>query len=68
MTCRQLKKTLILSIRIEILTLDGLLAALALADENWLAGDPAEVAAAILHTNDVHVAFQDNIGYDGLAL
>lgn len=64
MTCRQLKKTLILSIRIEIL----LLAALALADANWLAGDPAEVAAAILHTNDVHVAFQDNIGYDGLAL
>ena len=64
MTCRQLKKTLILSIRIEIL----LLAALALADANWLAGDPAEVAAAILQTNDVHVAFQDNIGYDGLAL
>ena len=22
----------------------------------------------ILHTNDVHVGYQDNIGYDGLAL
>ena len=32
------------------------------------AGDPAEVAAVILHTNDVHVALQNNIGYDGLAL
>ena len=59
-----MKKTLILSILIGIL----LLAATALADENWLAGDPAQVAAVILHTNDVHVAFQDNIGYDGLAL
>ena len=34
----------------------------------YLAGDPEEVAAVILHTNDVHVGYQDNIGYDGLAL
>ncbi len=34
----------------------------------FLAGDPEEVAAVILHTNDVHVGYQDNIGYDGLAL
>lgn len=32
------------------------------------AGDPDEVACVILHTNDVHVGLQDNIGYDGLAL
>ena len=32
------------------------------------AGTPGEVAAVILHTNDVHVGLQDNIGYDGLAL
>jgi len=32
------------------------------------ADDADQVAAVILHTNDVHVAFQDNIGYDGLAL
>ena len=32
------------------------------------AGNPEEVAAVILHTNDVHVGLQDNIGYDGLAL
>lgn len=34
----------------------------------YLAGNPEDVAAVILHTNDVHVAFEDNIGYDGLAL
>ncbi len=34
----------------------------------YLAGDPEDTAAIILHTNDVHVGFQDNIGYDGLAL
>ena len=28
----------------------------------------SESAAVILHTNDAHVAFEDNIGYDGLAL
>ena len=32
------------------------------------AGNPGEVAAVILHTNDVHLGLQDNIGYDGLAL
>ena len=31
--------------------------------------DPADdVAAVILHTNDVHCGFEDNIGYDGLVL
>ena len=34
----------------------------------YLAGNPDDVAAVILHTNDVHVAFEDNIGYDGLSL
>ena len=34
----------------------------------YLAGNPEDVAAVILHTNDVHVGFEDNIGYDGLAL
>ena len=34
----------------------------------FLAGDPEEVAAVIIHTNDVHVGYQENIGYDGLAL
>ena len=38
------------------------------ADASYLAGDPKDVAAVILHTNDVHVGCQDNIGYDGLAL
>ena len=33
-----------------------------------LSGRSEEVAAVILHTNDVHVGFQNNIGYDGLAL
>lgn len=32
------------------------------------AGNPEDVAAVILHTNDVHVGYEDNIGYDGLAL
>ena len=27
-----------------------------------------DVAAVILHTNDVHAGYEDNIGYDGLAL
>ena len=31
-------------------------------------GDVEQFAAVILHTNDAHVAFEDNIGYDGLAL
>lgn len=38
------------------------------ADVTYLAGNPKEVAAVILHTNDVHTGFEDNIGYDGLAL
>ena len=37
-------------------------------DPAYPAGNPEEVAAVILHTNDVHVGLQDNIGYDGLAL
>lgn len=37
-------------------------------EQTYLAGDPEDVAAVILHTNDVHVAFEENIGYDGLAL
>ena len=40
-----MKKTLILTVLIGIL----LLGATALAGENWLAGDPAQVAAVILH-------------------
>jgi 2',3'-cyclic-nucleotide 2'-phosphodiesterase (5'-nucleotidase family) len=32
------------------------------------AGNPEDVAAVILHTNDVHVGYEDSIGYDGLAL
>ena len=37
-------------------------------DAAYPAGDPDEVAAVILHTNDVHCALEDRIGYDGLAL
>ena len=37
-------------------------------DTEYPAGNPEDVAAVILHTNDVHVGYQDNIGYDGLAL
>ena len=37
-------------------------------EREFPAGDPGEVAAVILHTNDVHVGLQDNIGYDGLSL
>ena len=32
------------------------------------AGNPEDVTAVVLHTNDVHVGIEDNIGYDGLAL
>ena len=32
------------------------------------AGSPDEVAAVILHTNDVHAGYADIIGYDGLVL
>lgn len=38
------------------------------ADEKYPAGDPEEAAVVVLHTNDVHVSYEDNIGYDGLAL
>ena len=31
-------------------------------------GPADEVAAVILHTNDVHCGYEENIGYDGLAL
>ena len=37
-------------------------------DAVFPAGNPEEVAAVILHTNDVHVGLEENIGYDGLAL
>ena len=37
-------------------------------EQTYPAGNPEDVAAVILHTNDVHVGFEDNIGYDGLAL
>ena len=37
-------------------------------DTEFPAGNPEEAAVVILHTNDVHVGLQDNIGYDGLAL
>lgn len=38
------------------------------ADAVFPAGNPEDVAAVILHTNDVHAGLEDNIGYDGLAL
>ncbi|MGX8703610.1 MAG: hypothetical protein ACSW8H_04075, partial [bacterium] len=37
-------------------------------EETYLAGNPEEVAAVILFTNDVHTYYQGSIGYDGLAL
>ena len=45
----------------------------AAAEPVQTAGDEAaapadKVAAVILHTNDVHCGFEENIGYDGLAL
>lgn len=44
------------------------IAAICSADEKYPAGDPKEAAVVVLHTNDVHVGYEDNIGYDGLAL
>ena len=38
------------------------------AETAYPAGNPEEVAAVIVHTNDVHVSLDENIGYDGLAL
>lgn len=32
------------------------------------ADDHEGVAAVILHTNDIHCAYEDNIGFDGLVL
>lgn len=32
------------------------------------ADDHGGVAAVILHTNDIHCAYEDNIGFDGLVL
>ena len=37
-------------------------------EETYLAGNPEDAAVVILHTNDAHVAMEENIGYDGLAL
>ena len=55
-----------------LLTFSGLFPAFAFADaadgDAGMPDDAEQVAAVILHTNDVHVAFEDNIGYDGLAL
>ena len=34
----------------------------------YLAGNPEDVAVVILHTNDAHTNYQNNIGYDGLSL
>ena len=50
-----------------IVMLGCLFPAFAFAD-TAMTGDAEQVAAVILHTNDAHVAFEDNIGYDGLAL
>ena len=50
-----------------IVMIGGLFSAGAYADAGT-PGDVEQVAAVILHTNDAHVAFEDNIGYDGLAL
>ena len=36
--------------------------------QTYPAGNPEDVAAVILHTNDVHAGYADNIGYDGLVL
>ena len=68
-----MKKTMIAVMLASLLAISGLFSAFALADTSaatpeYPLGDPAEVAAVILHTNDAHVGFEDNIGYDGLAL
>ena len=43
-------------------------AAEAETEEVYLAGNPEEVAAVILYTNDANTYYQNGIGYDGLAL
>jgi len=39
-----------------------------LGAQAYPAGNPEDVAAVILHTNDVHAGYEDHIGYDGLVL
>ncbi len=68
-----MKRTITVLILACLLAFSSLFSAVAFADEAHgddagMPGDADQVAAVILHTNDVHVAFQDNIGYDGLAL
>ena len=62
-----MKKSIIPLLIACLLTFNGFFSSFAFADAGT-PGDSEQVAAVILHTNDVHVAFQDNIGYDGLAL
>ena len=62
-----MKRTIVTLIIACLLTFGGLFSAGAYADAGT-PGDVEQVAAVILHTNDAHVAFEDNIGYDGLAL
>ncbi len=61
-----MKRTITVLILACLLACSGLFSAFAFADA--APDDADQVAAVILHTNDVHVGFQDNIGYDGLAL
>ena len=67
-----MKRTITALILACLLAFSGLFSAFAFADaaegDAGMPDDAEQVAAVILHTNDVHVAFQDNIGYDGLAL
>ena len=62
-----MKKTIVTLIIACLLAFGCLFPAFAFAD-TAMTGDAEQVAAVILHTNDAHVAFEDNIGYDGLAL
>ena len=62
-----MKKTIVTLIIACLLAFGCLFPAFAFADAG-MPGDAERVAAVILHTNDAHVAFEDNIGYDGLAL
>ena len=61
-----MKKTIVTLIIACLLLFSSLFPAFAFSDAVF--EDAEQVATVILHTNDVHVAFQDNIGYDGLAL
>ena len=62
-----MKKTIVTLIIACLLAFGCLFPAFAFTD-TAMTGDAEQVAAVILHTNDAHVAFQNNIGYDGLAL